>query len=56
MEKLQQQRNGEKKKILIDYLKIFQLELPIIVFDVSFPRRIGIYIGENSLPPHQLAI
>jgi hypothetical protein len=44
MERLQRPRSSQKRKILIDYLRIFQLELIILVFVVSFPRRTDVYI------------
>jgi hypothetical protein len=51
MERLRQQRSSEKrKKKLIDYLRIFQLELPIVVFVVSFSRRIDTYIDREENP------
>jgi hypothetical protein len=36
MERLWRQRSNEKRKILIDYLRIFELKLPIVVFGVCF--------------------
>jgi hypothetical protein len=45
MGRLRRQCSSEKRKILFDYLRIFQLELSIVVFGMSFLKRIGtVYI------------
>jgi hypothetical protein len=57
MERLRQQRSSEKRKILFGYLRIFQLEFPILVLVCLFlGGLVLIYRKENFLPPHQLAI
>jgi hypothetical protein len=48
MERLQRQCNSENRKILIDYLRIFKLEFLILIFGVSFPRRL-VYIQGGKL-------
>jgi hypothetical protein len=44
MERLRRQHSSEYRKILFGYLRIFQLEFPIVVFVVSISRRIDTYI------------
>jgi len=48
MKRLRQQCSSEKRKILIGYLRIFQLELPIVVFVVFSLEDCYMYIGRRT--------